>query len=333
MRARLRQGFTLLELLLVMMIMALVFGIGVGLFARIDFSDRVARPLVESVLRSAQNWAIARGAPAIVRIDPKLGTIRAEGQLVVGTWHFESLPVEGAFELEGVSSGGKLVDDGFQGKALSFVGEAPRSRVDIPVKQDPAFDLALGFTLRCALRVEPEASGQVLTIGEAVALEVGENGALSAWFVPERQDENHAPTRGGRITLRADPGTLVPRRWMQVELEYDRRELELRVDGALVASVEEVARVWKLEGPLLIAPGQTPFAGAIDNLVVGAVGASEEAELPRNARFSADAPREIVFQPGGGLDRTRHREAVSIVLERDDGTKSTVTVQPYGTVE
>lgn len=333
MRARGRRGFTLLELMLVMLIMALVLGIGAGLFARIDFSDRVARPLVESVLRSAQNWSIARGAPALVRIDPQAGTIRAEGQLVVGTWHFEALPLQGAFGLESVGGGGKLVEDGFQGRALSFVDAPPRSRVDIPVQQDPAFDLRQGFSLRCALRVEPSAAGQVLVIGEVVALEVGENGALSAWFVPERLDQSHAPMRGGKIQLRGGAGTLVPRRWEVVELDYDRRDLELRVDGALVASVEESAYVWKLEGPLSIAPGQTPFAGALDNLVVGAVGASEEAQLPRNTHFAADVPREIVFQPGGGLDRTRHREAQVVGIERDDGTKSSVTVQPYGTVE
>ena len=331
--ARGRAGFTLLELILVMLIIAIVFGVGAGMFRRIDLSDRVARPLVESVLRSAQNWAVSRGAAARVRIDPARGTLRAEGQQVIGTWHFESLPLRGAFGLDGELSGGELVDDGFQGKALSFVGQPAHSSVDIAVQGDPSYDLAEGFSLRCALRVEPEASGIVLTLGEVVGIEVGEQGALAAWFVDERVDEQQHAERGGRITLRADAHTLVPRRWAQVELRYDRRAFELFVDGARIAGTDETARVWKLEGSLKIAPGQTPFAGAIDSLVISAVGAADEAELPQNTHFAPDVPREILFQAGGGLDRTRHPEAVRIKLMREDGQESLVTVQPFGTVE
>ncbi len=333
MRARRRQGFTLVELMAVMVIIALLFGVGAGLFGRIDVSDRVGRPLVASVLRSAQNWAVSRGAPARVRIDREHGTLRAEGQLVVGTWHFESLPIRGAFGLDGTQLGGKLVDDGFQGKALSFVGEPARSGVDIGVRQDPAFDLADGFCVRCALRVEPEASAAVLDIGAVVGLDVSEQGALSCWFVTERLDAQQQPVRGGRISLRAAAHTLVPRRWAQVELRYDRNLFELLVDGVRVASVEEQARVWALEGALRISPGQTSFAGAIDSLVVSAVGAASEAELPRNTHFAPDAPAEIFFQPGGGLDRARHPEALRIRLLREEGPESVVTVQPYGTVQ
>jgi len=333
MRARLQAGFTLVELMAVMLILALLFGIGAGLFGRVDVSDRVGRPLVQSVLRSAQDWAVSRGAPALVRIDRERGTLRAEGQLVIGTWHFEGLPIRGAFGLDGSQAGGHLVEDGFQGQALSFVGEPARSGVQIAVQQDPAFDLADGFCVRCALRVEPEASAVVLTIGAVVGLEVGENGALTGWFVAQRLDEQQVPVRGGRIALHAGPRTLVARRWEQVELRYDRNAFELFVDGVRVASVAEQARVWRLEGALELSPGQTPLAGAIDSLVISAVGASEEAQLPRSTHFAPDVPTEILFQAGGGLDRARHPEALHIKLLRDEGPETVVTVQPYGTVQ
>jgi prepilin-type N-terminal cleavage/methylation domain-containing protein len=333
MRTRAEQGFTMIELLAVMFIVAMLIGVGGALFRRVDVSDRVGRPLVQSVLRSAQNWAVARGAPALVRIDRERGRLRAEGQRVVGTWHFEELPPRGAFGLDGSLGGGKLVDDGFQGKALSFVGEPKHSGVAIAIQQDPAFDLSEGFCLRCALRAEPEASAVVLSVGGVVGLEVGDQGALTAWFVAERLDEQQQPTRGGRIPLRGGAHTLVPGRWEQIELRYDRNLFELAVDGSTVASVKEQTRVWKLEGPLELSPGETPFAGAIDSLVVSAVAASEDSELPRGTHFAPDAPSEILFQPGGGLDRARHAEALRIRLLHDDGPESLVTVQPYGTVE
>ncbi|MBK7641753.1 MAG: prepilin-type N-terminal cleavage/methylation domain-containing protein [Planctomycetes bacterium] len=333
MNARARSGFTLMELMAVMMIIAVLLGVGAGMFRRIDFSDRVARPLVQSVLRSAQNWAVARGTPALVRIDKQAGTLCAEGQLVVGTWHFERLPIVGAFGLDGTQFGGQLVDDGFQGKALSFVGEPARSSVEIAVAQDPAFDLRDGFCVRCALRIQPGASAAVLSIGDVVGLDVEDGGALSAWFVAERLDEEQRPVRGGRIPLRGGVGALVPGRWEQIELSYDRTAFELRVDGVRIASTSEDARVWHLEGPLRISPGQTTFAGALDSLVVSAVGASEVSKLPSDSHFGPDTPTEIYFQPGGGLDRARHPEALRIRLLRDDGPESLVIVQPYGTVE
>jgi hypothetical protein len=88
-----------------------------------------------------------------------------------------------------------------------------------------------------------------------------------------------------------------------------------------------------VEGSLKLSPGQTALAGAIDSLVISAVGASAEAELPRNTHFAPDTPAQIYFQPGGGLDRARHPEALRIKLLRDEGAESLLIVQPYGTVE
>ena len=50
-------GVTLLELLLVMMILAVVVGGGLGMFAALDLGKRQAAGIVKNVLRSAQNSA------------------------------------------------------------------------------------------------------------------------------------------------------------------------------------------------------------------------------------------------------------------------------------
>lgn len=330
---RSRRGMTLLELLLVISLLALIMGVGAGLFTRIDLSDRVARPMVENALRSAHNWAIARGAPARVRLDPKLGTIDTEGLSVVGTWHFEALPARGAFGLDSTGEGGVLIDDGFQGKALSFAGLGSRSGLTIPVTDDPAFNLAQGFVVRCAVRVQHGSGGSLLQIGGAVGLDVGTDGSLSGWFQTALEEQDSAPRKGGRIGVTTDPAALRGERWAQVELAYDRRQLTLTVDGVELVARDEDSRVWSLEGPMVLSPGQVAFPGAIDALVVSAVAANETARLPQNYRFAADVPREVRFRPGGGLDRTFHSGQVEIVLEHLDGRRETVRVQPYGTVE
>jgi hypothetical protein len=256
---------------------------------------------------------------------------------VVGTWHFEDLPVRGAFGLEGALLGGRLVDDGFQGRGLSFVGEPSRSKVEIPVQGDPAWNLRDGFALRVALRPysggATHAGGAVLALGESAGIETTGLGAVRAWIAAEASDERGDLRRGGKIPVETLPRSLVDDRWSVVEVQYDRRSLRLWVDGVLAASVEEIAPVWKLDGPLVLSPSSVPWPGTIDSLVVSCVTARDEARLPSGVEFAPDTAAEILFAPGGGLDRDKHREPVRIALAFDDGRKANVVVNAYGTVE
>jgi prepilin-type N-terminal cleavage/methylation domain-containing protein len=326
-----RRAFTLIELLLVISLVGLVLGLGLGAFTRVDLGDRIAPGLVHNVIRSARNWAVARQAPARVRIDAASNSIRAEGLRVIGTWHFESLPVSGAFGLAGSDFAGVLADDGYQGRALSFDGDG--SRVDIPVQLDPAYDLADGFVVACALKPRAQRGGAVLSIGDAVGLDTTSKGGLAGWFVSGFRDEQGRLQRGGRIPIEAPPGVLSPARWSRVELAYDRRALRLAVDGVLVAQVEENQPVWRIEGPLSLSPGRTTWPGALDSLVISAVVAEDASVLPKSVTFAPGAPPEIVFDAGGGLDRRVHREPVRFALQFEDGRSLPITVNGYGTVE
>ena len=75
---------TLIELLIVMMLVALILGVGLGALAGIDTGSGPAVALVNSSLRSANNWAVARRAPARVTFDAAANTIYAEGLAVIG---------------------------------------------------------------------------------------------------------------------------------------------------------------------------------------------------------------------------------------------------------
>ena len=327
-------GFTLVELLLVMALIALILGVGVGMFTRLDLGDRVAVALVQDALRSAQNFAVARSAPARVRFDLATGAIQADGMLVVGTWRFESLPPSGAYGLDGSVRGGRLVEDGFQGQALSFVGEPPRSRVEFTVQDDPAWNLREGFQLRCALRSMKEGGGPVLALGETLGLETTPSGGVRAWFAAEVADEaGGSVRRGQRIPIEAPSSSLVPDRWSVVELQYDRRRFRMLVDGTEAASVDEEMPVSRVDAALVLSPGNAAWPGAIDNLSVSATAAREETRLPRNVRFASGSPAEIRFAPGGGLDRGAHPEPVKLAVEFEDGRRMPIVVSLFGTVE
>ncbi len=323
---------TLLELLLVMTILAVVLGAGVGAFASLDFGKRQARGFVKNVLRAAQNSAIARQAPARVHVDHARNVITAEAMEVVGTWRFENRSLAGVGGLGGEVSGGTLfVEDGFLGDALYLDGRSG-TLAEIPVQIDPAFDFRDGFSIACALRREGGGGGQVVNVSDVAGIDVGNDGRLRGWFIP-RVEEKGQIKPGGRVLVESEAGLADVGAWVRVKLEYDRALLTLTVDGLPVAARPEEALVWAIERPLLLSGRSFPYQGAIDDLVISCVVASDETALPDTVRFSPDTPRDVWFAPGGGLDRARHPEPVVLTLEFEDGHRERILVGAYGTVD
>ena len=329
-RPRGNAGITLLEMLMVMGIIAVVLGGGVGLFASLDLGRRQVAGLVKSVVRSAQNTAVARQVPARVRIDKKKHTIRAEALQVIGTWHFEDRKLEG-FGMDGSAPAQLFHDDGFIGSAISF-GRAYREEAIIPVELDPAFDLAEGFAVECAIRWEDTGGGKLLQIGNVVRLELGRTGALRGRFLAA-VEEGGEVRRGAEVVVDTETGAVSPGEWVRVRLQYDRRELMLLVDGVPVGVQKETAPVFEVKGPLQISDGTHPFPGSVDALVVSAVAADEEVALGDAATFGDGTPEWIQLASGGGLDRRVHPEPQEIVLTYGDGSQERIAIGIYGTVE
>ena len=323
-------GVTLLELVLVMMILSLVVGAGLGMFAALDVGRRQASGSVKNVLRSAQNTAVASQAPARVRVAADGSHLWAEALQTVGTWHFENRSMKGAFGLDGYAAPELFSDEGFIGAALAFGGRLG-SEAEVPVQDDPGFDLTEGFSIECAVRWEEAGGGRLLSIGSACSLELGGAGQLRGRFTARAVEAGRARP-GARVVVQSAPGAVVPERWSRVRLGYDRRELTLEVDGIRVAAVPETAPVWEVDGPLVLSDEQRPFPGSVDCLVIGVVVAQEPATLGDTVRI-VESPEVVHYAPGGGLDRRLHPEPVRIVLAHEDGDRETLGVGFYGTVD
>src|SRR5688572_11945343 len=241
-------GMTLLELLLTMVLLGIVLGIGVGAFSALDFGQRSALSQVQNVVRSARNAAVARAAPARVRIDAASGTLAAAALDVAGTWRFEGESLTGAFDLDGRLSGAELGAEGYLGRALQLVG-GRSSYAELDVQHDPGFDLREGFAIDCALNLDSLATGGVIDVGGAAGVALAGSGALRAWLAPEVTATGGTSRSGGRIQVESRSGALTPGRWQRVRFEYDRRIARLTVDGVEIARTEETAPVWRIEGP------------------------------------------------------------------------------------
>jgi hypothetical protein len=322
---------TLLELLLVMMIMGLVVGMGVGVFASLDVGRRQSADMVRGALRTARNAARARRAPAVVQIDAAAGRLSPRGVEVIGTWHFESADLMGAFGIGGVGVGTRLDEDGYIGKALELPAGG-NARAELAIQDDPAFDFRDGFVVECAIDPDAARSAHVVNLGNVCGVYLLSTGAVRAWFVP-LVTSDEVGRASGQVVLDSAPGLVRIGKWARVRAEYDRRRLVILLDGARIAAKEETAPVAPISGPLMIGGGRRAFEGRVDELVVGAWIESGAVVLPEGARFAAATPPLIAFDASGRLDARAHAGAVDLVLEHDDGREERVHVGAWGTIE
>lgn len=325
---------TLLELVIVMFLLALILGGGVGFFSSLDFGKAQAAGLVRNVLRSAQNSAIATGAPTRVRIDTVEGSIQGEALVTVGTYHFEDQSLKG-FGPAGMAEPEDFDERGFVGDCFHPGGRL-RAAGEIPLENDAGFDFTYGFSIECALYRETGGGGRVYSIGPTgtptVALELGKNGALRA-RLRTRLGEAGSERAGGSVILQSEPGLVPVGRWMRVRVRYDRARFELLLDDTLVAFEEQDSYVWKIDAPLVLSDPSLPFPGRIDNLVMASMVVGEPSVLPETVQFASDSPPVVQFAASGGLDRRKHTDPPRIGLDFQDGSRETVVVGLYGTVE
>lgn len=326
-------GFTLVELLIVVALLAVLLGMGLGLFARLDLGDRVVRTQVVGQLRAARNHAVAREASATVVFDKAARTARAGGLVVVGTWQFEDAGLEGAFGHLPSVVDGRIVDDGFQGRAIDFTGAPDGAHAAWPVHADPAWDPHEGFSVSVAVKRGREGGGALLRLGDSLGVDVEENGLVRLWIAPEVENEDKTARKGARVALETEPGVAPEARWCTIDARYDRVRMEIAVDGVVRARLAEVSPVWKPESALRLCASNAPFQGAIDRLVVACAQREDGYTLPPDVRFGDGVPPVVRFAAGGMLDRELHAEPVVLKLVRDDGREESVVVQLSGAVE
>lgn len=327
-----RAGLTLLELLLVMILMALLFGAGMGSIASLDLGRRQALGLVQSTLSAARNTALLRRAPARVEFEVGGNRMTACAMSVVGTWHFEDAGLRGAFGLDAQAAGPKLVDDGYLGKALSFTGgEAPKLEVD--VMRDPAYRFEAGFALELALRPEGSRACSVVDVGRAFGLQMTGTGALRAWFLPLQETQGGGSRPGNHVVVESPPGSLTAGRWSRVRVHYDRRSLKLEVDGELVAELADDTPVYALCGMLVVGSAERTLQASVDSLVISTWAASESTQLPEGVTFGPETPARVAFDAEGRLERAEHEGDVQIDLIYPEQGSEQLLINRLGVID
>ncbi len=327
-------GFTLAELLAVLALLAILAGIGIGVFATLPsrYGFEQSTGSVRALLRRARAAALETRREAAVLLDVKGGKVKAVSWATLALLRLEpsnltpAADVRGELVVEGAGGGavtgvvegrgrGVTPEAGRIGGCLAFA--APGAHVDFGTA--PRFDALEGVSIEAYVyaadyaslrdpayagtrRQPPPGAGanaqylfQVAGKGESYYLQVREDYAIEAGVRGERDPVND-PGRVARARRETRAGTLVAERWTHVAMVYDGRDLKILVDGQR----RDLGPSAGESVPARLVASAAPFVVSHPDPRLSFLGALDELRLSGVvAEETFELPGDVVFAPGG----------------------------------
>lgn len=255
-------GFTLLELMMVIGVLAVLMGLSIGVLGRTD-PQRVADSVLAGELRSAQVTARAEGLPTEVWIrrgrDGLPATVQSRLLAPIAAFHFE--PGEPVLdERLRPTLGGADVPQGRYGHARESREGDRGPLLRWPV--DPEMmNLREGFVVRFDLKLARRAAGKVLNFGTALELHLDDDGRLRGrWRTRGNSDAVQLATVSSAVPLPLE-------RWCSVDAACDGTSAWLVVDGREVARTPAAGTpVQERDSVFEISPAEAPVPGIVDEV-------------------------------------------------------------------
>jgi prepilin-type N-terminal cleavage/methylation domain-containing protein len=336
MTRRAHAGFTLIEMLIVLSIIALLMGISIGALRRSVPARSLARDEVLDALRQARLFALQENAPALVRLemDDELATVTAVGKKTVGGWHLEGDDLDG-FPHEAHAAGVVPEENGVIGRAVRLSATEP-AWVDCGLS--PSFDSPFGFAFELFVKVDAARNTRLLSKGKAVELRCESDGTLTLQVrmrgtTPEGEREG---PRDVFATATSPHGALVVGRFVKVSGGFDGASVRLAVDDVVVDEQPQVKTLpfaFDKESPLLVGSYDAPAGFAVDEVKWAVY--TGETQILRDMTLP-EARALVRFGPDGSLDPQFHQgpaeiDLISPPLEPDQpGDKTVIRVGVLG---
>jgi len=332
-----RRGFTLVEVLVVMSLLAVLMGLSVGLITQAQSGNKllVATNSLAQQLASARAQAFGSSTTYVqVRTAADGSTrVRSFRDRQVLAWAAEDFAKASEDVLR--RGGGVEVspDLGLEGHYVIF---EPGGTVSLGSPQ--WLDFRDGFSMQCRLRSDAK-GGTLFRKGEAISVGITQGGAgrlgIDAKIRLQRdeqgQGEGTCELRTGNREGEIVPewlAPLIPGRWHDVRIAYDRNAFTIYVDGRLrgIRSDRKNLMEPREADEFVIGGG---YAGGFDSFLLSGIFESEETGDGIPSEIRRVGPDGQVVQGdllihfrNRSLDPHHHAAPVNIWLELDRGAGS-----------
>jgi prepilin-type N-terminal cleavage/methylation domain-containing protein len=321
-------GFTLLELLAVMAILAVLMGITVGALQRsgkAQVVDAAAR-VVKSQLERARHLALKNSTLSKITIIPQTNTtsamIRGQVSRIAGSWHFdESEPAIGGdgstLRMFGAAAAPGVVRSGLT--------VSPVARVQGPkLTGAPTHDPRFGFSLE--LNIKPEGPGVIARFGPdtgdsgSFLLRLNDDGSLAGEAAVRTVDKG--------LTVQTRPKVIEMGQWAKVAIAHDGVEFSIAAHNVIEARTPDLHELETDPASALVIGG---FLGTVDEVIYKTVGDLDPYEIDRLVSVKLNYPLTVRFNRDGRLNERFHTEPVVIPLSHEGRTVE-VTVDLSGVI-
>lgn len=296
-------GFTLAELMLVMVLVGVLLGIGMAGVDRVDPGARGLQASVEAFVQSARDRARSSGQPVVMKmIKDEAGK---PAQLV--RYVFKR-SIEANFE-PAYSDRQEV-----QITAPAALGKAGRYGAGLDLAQGGGatvvgrggqFRSPSGLQIELDFRADELEGSKILRWKDLVEVELQRNGTLK-WSAVYGDGTSWAMQ-----DLSSPEGAVLKGRWHHLRAIAIDGRMMLVLDGEVVAQREVTGELATTEDPPYVGDPEGRFTGAIDEFVVWGRVLDEGPSLTDEQEMLLGA-LEVVFDRYGRLDPTLHEEPIPV---------------------
>ncbi len=315
------RGFTLLEILLVILLISVLLGYGVGFLRR--GGNELDQTLVrlQAYARGARMQARFHRSPAQLALVEVLGeegdtpsqVLKLRALQPVGEWNFDA----GGLSQAGQQGGaGVIVPEGRIGRGLRIQEDATGHGLYISPRDPSEFDLREGFLLRMDVKLDAYGDCRLAVLERVFSLGIDAEGRPNASLVL-------GDLRGGAgRTIHFKSYERVPvQTWLRFVFSFDGEKGQLLVDGLQFSERKIKGRLFHdPRAGFVISDGGLPVPGMVDEVRLFAFEVLDSWEVPEAVRI--DGPPLLVYTQEGLLDPRVHQAPARYIIRRNEQSET-----------